>query len=146
MRQAIQIPVSACLMMVALLVLSAATSADPPQEPSEKATAAEEEQYRREAERLVSGIELEMLVDEKWSGVKRIAKPLLFYGDPTRGHTRGSVWAWGETGRPVAPWNSGKTVIIGRSGSLAYVIRRQGNCVRNARAIPGGGRMTPPSN
>src|SRR5436309_2653628 len=109
MRQAIQIPVSTCLMMVALLVLSAATPADPFQEPPEpkkaepeKGTGADEEQHRREAERLVNGIELEMLVDEKWSEVRRIEKPLLFYGDPTRGHTRGSVWGWGETGRPVA--------------------------------------------
>jgi hypothetical protein len=102
MRQAILIPVSACLMMVALLVLADATSAEPPQEPPEKATGADEEQYRREAEKLVSGIELEMLVDEKWSAVKRIEKPLLFYADPTRANARGSVWAWGETGRPVA--------------------------------------------
>jgi hypothetical protein len=109
MRQAILSPIYACLMMVALLVLSAATSAEPFQEPPEpkkgepeKGTMADEEQHRREAERVVRGIELEMLVDEKWSEVKRIEKPLLFYGDPTRGHTRGSVWAWGETGRPVA--------------------------------------------
>jgi hypothetical protein len=102
MRQAIPSPVNTCLMMVALLVLSAATSADPLQEPPEKGTGADEEQHRREAERVVSGIELEMLVGEKWSEVKRIEKPLLFYGDPTRGHTRGSVWAWGEAGRPVA--------------------------------------------
>jgi hypothetical protein len=102
MRQAIQVSVNAFLMMVALLVLSAATSADPLQEPPEKGTVTDEEQHRREAERLVRGIELEMLVDEKWTEVKRIEKPLLFYGDPTRGHTRGSVWAWGEIGRPVA--------------------------------------------
>jgi hypothetical protein len=102
MRQAILIPVNVCLTMVALLVLAAATSAYPPQEPPEKGTGADEEQHRREAERLVNGIELEMLVDEKWSEVKRIEKPLLFFGDPTRGHTRGSVWAWGETGRPIA--------------------------------------------
>jgi hypothetical protein len=102
MRQAIGNLVNACLMMAALLVLSAATWADPPQEPPEKGTGADEEQYRREAEKLVSGIALEMLVDGKWSEVKRIEKPLLYYGDPTRANTRGSVWAWGETGRPVA--------------------------------------------
>jgi hypothetical protein len=102
MRQGILSPVNACLMIGALLVLSAATSADPLQDPPEMGTGADEEQHRREAEKLVSGIELEMLVDEKWSKVKRIEKPLLFYGDPTRANTRGSVWAWGETGRPVA--------------------------------------------
>src|SRR5262249_37818210 len=109
MRQVILSPVNACLMIVALLVLSAATSANPLQEPPEpkkgepdKGSDADEEQHRREAERLVRGIEMEMQVDEKWSEVKRIEKPLLFFGDPTRGHNRGSVWAWGEAGRPVA--------------------------------------------
>jgi hypothetical protein len=101
-RRAILIPVSVCLMAAALLALSTATLAEPPQEPPDKGTAADEEQHRREAEKLVSGIEMEMLVDDKWSEVKRIEKPLLYFGDPTRGHTRGSVWAWGETGRPAA--------------------------------------------
>ena len=27
---------------------------------------------------------------------------MLYYGDPTRNNDRGSVWAWGEKGRPVA--------------------------------------------
>lgn len=39
---------------------------------------------------------------EKWSKVKRIEKPLLYYSEPTRNHDRGSVWAWCESGRPVA--------------------------------------------
>jgi hypothetical protein len=108
-RQAIRIPVNACLMLVALLVVSAAW-ADPPKEPPEAkkdkpetSTGADaDEQYRREAEQLVGGIELEVLVAEKWSGVKRIEKPLLYYGDATRENDRGSVWGWGEKGRPVA--------------------------------------------
>ena len=43
----------------------------------------------------------EVLVGEKWTKVKRIEKPLLYYGDATRENDRGSVWAWGEKGRPV---------------------------------------------
>jgi hypothetical protein len=105
MRQVILNPVNACLTIVALLVLAAATSADPPGpkkgEP-EKGTGADDEQHRREAEKAVSGIVLEMLVDEKWTEVKRIEKPLLFYGDATRENDRGSVWGWGDKGRPVA--------------------------------------------
>src|SRR5262249_26472673 len=41
------------------------------------------------------------LVDGEWFKVKRIEKALLYHGDATRGHTRGSVWAWGTAGRPV---------------------------------------------
>jgi hypothetical protein len=61
-----------------------------------------DEQYRRDAERLVSEIEVEVLVVDKWSKSPRIEKPLLYYGDPTRKNDRGSVWAWGKKGRPVA--------------------------------------------
>jgi len=109
MRQAIQILVNACLMVGALLMVAVA-SADPPKEPPEekkdkpeKGTEPDaDELYRREAEKLVSGIELEIFSDDKWSKVKRIEKALLFYGDPTRDNDRGSVWGWGEKGRPVA--------------------------------------------
>jgi hypothetical protein len=109
MRQAIQILVKTCLMIVALLIVSAAT-ADPPKEPPEAKKDKPEkgiesdadEEYRREAERLVNGIEFEIFSDDKWSKVKRIEKPLLFYGDPTRNNDRGSVWGWGEKGRPIA--------------------------------------------
>jgi hypothetical protein len=102
MRQAILLSVRIFLLMAALLVLVAATSAGPPQEPPDKGTGADEEQHRREAERAVSGIVLEMLVDGKWTEVKRFEKPLLFYGDATRENDRGSVWGWGDKGRPVA--------------------------------------------
>jgi hypothetical protein len=106
-RRAIQIPVSACLMIVALLSL-AAIKADPPKESPEpkkdkleKGTEADEA-LRREVEQLVGGVEVEILNAGKWSKVKRIEKPLLYYGDPTRENDRGSVWGWGEKGRPVA--------------------------------------------
>ncbi|HJZ53992.1 MAG TPA: hypothetical protein VKE74_03500 [Gemmataceae bacterium] len=107
-RQVIRIAVSACLMIVALVVVSAAW-ADPQKEPPETKkdkpeTGADDadEQYRREAEALVSGIELEALVGDKWVKVKRIEKPLLYFGDPTRSNNRGSVWGWGDRGRPLA--------------------------------------------
>ena len=51
---------------------------------------------------MVGGIELEVLAGDKWVKVKQVEKPLLYYGDPTRNNDRGSVWAWGEKGRPVA--------------------------------------------
>jgi hypothetical protein len=61
-----------------------------------------DEERHKEAEKVVSGIELEKLVDGNWTTVRRIEKPLLYYSEPTREHVTGSVWAWGEKGRPVA--------------------------------------------
>ncbi len=57
---------------------------------------------RRAAEKLVGTIELEVQTGDKWSKVKRLDKPLLLYSDNTRDNDRGSVWAWGEQGRPLA--------------------------------------------
>ena len=102
-RLAIRIPFCAGLMFAALLVGSSAP-ADPPKEPpGEKPDKPDaDEEHRRAAEKVVDAIDLEVLVAEKWTKVKRIDKPLLYYGDPTRETDRGSVWGWGEKGRPVA--------------------------------------------
>jgi hypothetical protein len=62
----------------------------------------DEEHHRREAERVVGGIEVEVLAADAWVKVERIDKPLLYYGDATRENDRGSVWGWGPKGRPVA--------------------------------------------
>ena len=100
-RQAFLNLVGSCSAVAALLA-AAAAAADPPRAKPDAPGKDAGAEHRREAERLVGGIELEVLSDGKWSKVKRIEKPLLLYGDPTRGHDRGSVWGWGETGRPVA--------------------------------------------
>jgi hypothetical protein len=109
-RQTLQHAVTTYVGLLALLVVATASGRDPGDEPTKEkkdqaAPAAEtkaDEQSRREAERVIRGIELEMLVDDKWTKVERIEKPLLFYGEPTRSHDRGSVWGWGRKGRPVA--------------------------------------------
>jgi hypothetical protein len=82
------------------VLLSVATSAGPadgraqaPDEPSE---------IRKAAEQLVDSLELEALQDGTWVKAKRIDRPLLLYNDDTRGDDRGSVWGWGEKGRPLA--------------------------------------------
>src|SRR5262245_3435935 len=103
--QAIGIPIKACLLFVVVLVTAAL--ADPPPGPKKEradkeASPGSEADVQRAAEQILSGIEIEVLTDGKWSAVKRIEKPLLFYGDPTRGNDRGSIWAWGEKGRPQA--------------------------------------------
>jgi hypothetical protein len=103
-----RIPFVAGLIVGAFLVVSA-VSADPRQQPAddrakaEKGNATEaDEQYRRDAARLVDGIAVEVRVGDTWTKVGRVAKPLLYYGDATRENDRGSVWAWGEKGRPAA--------------------------------------------
>jgi hypothetical protein len=97
--------------MRALLIVSPAlgeppqsTSSEPREGKAERVGAepGTDEAIRREAEQVASGIELEVLSDDKWTKVKRIEKAPLFDGDSTRSNDRGSVWAWGEKGRPVA--------------------------------------------
>jgi hypothetical protein len=89
------------LLQIAALFLSAvaAFSSDPPDAEKQKA---EEEKHRKAAVEVIGGIDPESLADDKWTKAKRLEKPLLYYGDPTRDNDRGSLWAWGEKGRPVA--------------------------------------------
>jgi hypothetical protein len=109
-RQVFQPPIRISLGIVALLIAATALVGSPGESPSEakkdksaaEAATKAEEQARREAERVIRGIEMEMRIDDKWTKVERIDKPLLFYSEPTRNNDRGSVWGWGRKGRPVA--------------------------------------------
>ncbi|HEY3789461.1 MAG TPA: hypothetical protein VGL71_11430, partial [Urbifossiella sp.] len=85
----------------ALLILGCLASLNG-QEPPEEKKDARDEEHRLEAEKVINTIEVEVGTDDKWSKVKRYEKPLLYYGDPTRENDRGSLWGWGEKGRPVA--------------------------------------------
>lgn len=80
------------------------SQAPAPGDGKEKAGKAPDEaaESRRAAEQLVGTVELEVQTGEKWAKVKRLDKPLLLYSDDTRSNDRGSVWAWGDTGRPLA--------------------------------------------
>jgi hypothetical protein len=100
MMRALSIPFVAGL-MIAALPGGFAAPADPPNKEPEKQPEPDEE-YRRAAERVVSEIDLEIRTGDQWTKVKRIEKPLLYYGDATRENDRGSVWGWGDVGRPVA--------------------------------------------
>lgn len=108
MPLAIQNPVSVYFLLIVFLgVPGAARLPKEPHEQKEVRAGKEkepsvEEEWRKEAEKIVNGIELEKLVDGNWVKVRRIEKPLLYYSEPTRQHDRGSVWAWCEKGRPVA--------------------------------------------
>ncbi len=105
-----QILCKTSLLIATFSVMSTAlpvASQEPPPEakpkPEKEAPISDaEKETRRASEKFVSAIDLEMQSDDKWIKVKRIEKPLLMFGDPTRGHNRGSLWAWGEKGRPVA--------------------------------------------
>jgi hypothetical protein len=101
-------PFRALLMIAFLSVTSTALLAASQQPPPngakpnpDKELSDEEQGVRRAAEKLVGEIDVEIQSDDKWTKVKRIEKPLLFFGDDTRGHERGSLWAWGDKGRPI---------------------------------------------
>jgi hypothetical protein len=53
--------------------------------PNKDALSEAEKEGRLAAEKLVSGIEVEVFSDDKWVKVKRIEKPLFYFGDDTRG-------------------------------------------------------------
>jgi hypothetical protein len=59
-------------------------------------------EIRKAAELLVDSVELESFRGEAWVKVKRIDQPLLRFSDETRADDQGSLWAWGDKGRPVA--------------------------------------------
>jgi hypothetical protein len=108
-RRSIPISVKGYLTILALLVVSTALAGSPQQplaaaqeDKSRKTDPDANEEIRREAEKVVDEINLEVLDDDEWIKVDRIEKPLLFYGDHTRNNDRGSVWGWGRKGRPVA--------------------------------------------
>ena len=98
------------LVLLTLLAASTAVVSSPPGPPPEAnkdktepgAEAEADKPGRREAEQVVRSIDVEVLRDDQWTGVERLENPLLFYGDPTRNNDRGSVWAWGAEGRPLA--------------------------------------------
>src|SRR5262245_4931896 len=50
---------------------------------------------------IVSKIDVETLVGKEWIAQPMREKPLLILSDPTRFEARGTVWAWGEKGRPA---------------------------------------------
>lgn len=68
------------------------------------------------------------------TAVPHVAEPVLRYGDPTRANQHGSMWVWGETGRPQAVlelyrnlagdwvyvfnWLSGSELTAERNGDL----------------------------
>jgi hypothetical protein len=110
MRRVLPAPVQTFLGLLTLLAVSTALVSAPPGPPPEvkkdkaepAAEAEADKQARREAERVVRSIDVEVLRDDQWTKAEQIESALLFYGDPTRDNDRGSVWAWGPKGRPVA--------------------------------------------
>lgn len=67
-----------------------------------EAAARTEEQVRRQAALLASDIDLMHLSNGEWINARRVQEPLMYYGEPTRNNSNGSVWSWGDDGRPEA--------------------------------------------
>src|SRR5690242_10232777 len=96
-RQVSQLLVRLTLAVLAVgILVASAVRAEPLQAekpvPVQRTEGNADDDHRREVERMVSGIEVEALIDGQWIKVKRIDKPLLYHDDPTRKHTRGSLW------------------------------------------------------
>jgi hypothetical protein len=81
-------------------LLSVATPADPTGVRAQAPDGSSE--MRKAAAQLVDSLDLESLQGEAWVKVKRIDQPLLRFSDETRADDQGSLWAWGDKGRPVA--------------------------------------------
>jgi hypothetical protein len=91
------------LSTVAALILMSVLPATARQElPAAKNVESPKETGRDDGERIVNKIDVEVQGDDGWVKAERIVKPLLLYGDPTRANDRGSVWGWGDKGRPAA--------------------------------------------
>jgi hypothetical protein len=45
-------------------------------------------------------VKIESFASSEWKTSRLAEKPALTFGDPTRGNTRGTLWTWGEKGRP----------------------------------------------
>src|SRR5262249_19571057 len=87
---------------VTILVTSAMPAPARPEPPAAKKDEPPKEAGHDDGERIVKRLDVEVRTDDGWAKVERIAKPLLLYSDPTRDNDRGSVWGWGDKGRPVA--------------------------------------------
>lgn len=57
---------------------------------------------KAKAATLAGQIDLQSLKNGEWADVARLEGSVLSYGDPTRSNSNGSVWVWGEAGRPLA--------------------------------------------
>lgn len=63
---------------------------------------ADEALVKKNAATLAGQIVVERQVRDSWASVGRMAEPALYYGDPTRNNSNGSVWIWGDSGRPAS--------------------------------------------
>lgn len=61
-----------------------------------------EEELRRRAALLASDIGVESLRGDRWVAAEGSPEPLMYFGEPTRNNSNGSVWIWGKSGRPAA--------------------------------------------
>src|SRR5688572_12679746 len=85
---------------VILLVGSALASAALAQDVTEETERSAAEKKAEAALKVIQLLDVRpALKDEK---VARIERPLLTFGDPARKNDSGTLWAWGQKGRPLA--------------------------------------------
>lgn len=62
----------------------------------------DEASLKRKAAILAGRITVDRRDGDVWRPARRMEQPVLYYGDETRNNSNGSVWIWGEPGRPAA--------------------------------------------
>src|SRR5215469_2854660 len=96
--------ITACRTLAICLVVALPAAAGQEQtRPSEN-----DEARLRSTERHVRSLRLQSL-DSK-TEIELVGRPLLTFADPVRQHQSGTVWAWGDGGRPAAVmevWSNG---------------------------------------
>jgi hypothetical protein len=57
---------------------------------------------KQRARKLADEFQVERRSGDEWIAAERVADPVLSFGDATRNNSNGSVWLWGNKGRPAA--------------------------------------------
>jgi hypothetical protein len=86
------------LALLSVLSLACCAAAQEAERPSDEARNSEQQARLRAAEEHVGQIDMQ----RGRMRVKRIERPLLVFGDSARDNGDGTLWAWGDTDRPVA--------------------------------------------
>jgi len=56
---------------------------------------------KQRARKLAEQFQVERRSGDEWIAAERVTDPVLSFGDATRNNSNGSVWLWGDKGRPV---------------------------------------------
>lgn len=96
-RCSLRIPTSFVLTLLLVLSVASAIRAQTAPPPSDEPATSDQQARLRAAEEHMAKIDVVLGRQD----VKRIERPLLIFGDSARDNGDGTLWAWGEGGRPL---------------------------------------------